>query len=202
MMGRLLGAGASYLPLTYLGRVEEALASTSELIEHQESGARALCLARLGRLTEAQEILRKFLYEIETDEDKSQLVFPMLVLAVELADPEAATALAPKLSGQNKYANLVGSSGGRILGGASALLGDHKGARAHYQAALEILAKVRHRPELALTRLELAVLLLDHYPEERAEALEHLDFAITELRDMKMQPALERALSRREILGA
>ena len=42
---------------------------------------------------------------------------------------------------------------------------------------------------------------LDHYPDEGAEALAHLDFAIAELRDMKMQPALERALRRREILG-
>ena len=57
-------------------------------------------------------------------------------------------------------------------------------------------------PRLALTRLELAELLLDHYPHDRAEALEHLDFAIGELRDMKMQPAPERALSRREILEA
>ena len=52
----------------------------------------------------------------------------------------------------------------------------------------------RHRPEIARTRLDLAELLLDHYPDERPEALEHLDFAIGELRDMKMQPALERAL--------
>ena len=64
------------------------------------------------------------------------------------------------------------------------------------------MAKIRHRPEIALTRLELAELLLDHYPDDRAEALEHLDLAITELRDMKMQPALERALSRREIQKA
>ena len=32
--------------------------------------------------------------------------------------------------------------------------------------------------------------------------MEHLDFAIGEFRDMKMQPSLERALSRRQILGA
>ena len=72
----------------------------------------------------------------------------------------------------------------------------------HYDKALELMGKIRFRPEVALAHLELAELLLDHYPEERAEALEHLDFAITELRDMKMQPALERALSRREILKA
>jgi hypothetical protein len=38
--------------------------------------------------------------------------------------------------------------------------------------------------------------------EEKAEALEHLDFAIGELRAMKMQPALGRALKRRETIGA
>ncbi len=50
--------------------------------------------------------------------------------------------------------------------------------------------------------LGLAELLLEHYPDERAEALDHLDTAIAELRDMKMQPALERALSHRAILKA
>ena len=42
------------------------------------------------------------------------------------------------------------------------------------------MAKVRHRPEIALTRLELAELIVDRYPDERAEALEHPDFAIIE----------------------
>ena len=32
--------------------------------------------------------------------------------------------------------------------------------------------------------------------------VEHLDFAINEFREMKMQPSLERALSHKEILGA
>ena len=61
---------------------------------------------------------------------------------------------------------------------------------------------MRFWTEVALTRLQLAELLLDHYPEERAEALEHLDFAIGEFRDMKMQPSLERALRRKDILKA
>ncbi len=50
--------------------------------------------------------------------------------------------------------------------------------------------------------LSLAELLLEHYPDEWDEALEHLDFAINEFREMKMQPSLERALRRKEILGA
>ena len=90
----------------------------------------------------------------------------------------------------------------RILGGAAALLGNHDTARAHYRKAQELMSANRHRPEVALTRLDLAELLLDHYADERAEALEHLDFAIGELRDMKMQPALERALGRQAGLEA
>ena len=41
-----------------------------------------------------------------------------------------------------------------------------------------------------------------HYPDERAAAIEHLDFAIAEFQDMKMQPALERALGRKGLLKA
>jgi len=61
---------------------------------------------------------------------------------------------------------------------------------------------MRFRPELALTRLQLAELLLERCPKERAAALEHLDFAIAEFRDMKMRPWLERALKHKEILKA
>jgi hypothetical protein len=53
-----------------------------------------------------------------------------------------------------------------------------------------------------LACLQLTELLPEHYPDEKREALEHLDFAVKEFRDMKMQPSLERALRRREILKA
>ena len=90
----------------------------------------------------------------------------------------------------------------RHLGGAAALLSKPDEARDYYRQALEVSEKIRNRPEIALMHLGLAELLLDHYPDERAEAMEHLDLAISELRDMKMQPSLERALSRRKILSA
>jgi len=45
-------------------------------------------------------------------------------------------------------------------------------------------------------------LLFDHFPEEREEAQRQLDSAIAEFRVMKMQPSLERALSRKQVLGA
>jgi tetratricopeptide (TPR) repeat protein/archaellum biogenesis ATPase FlaH len=90
----------------------------------------------------------------------------------------------------------------RHLGGAAALLGRHEEARKHYREAIKVCTKMRFRPELALTRLQLAELLLEHYPNEKQEASEHLDFAIKELQEMKMQPSLERALRHKEILKA
>ena len=56
-------------------------------------------------------------------------------------------------------------------------------------------------PEIALTRRQLAELVLEHYPDEKSEAVEHLDFAIGEFREMKMQPSLERALRHKDIPG-
>ena len=68
---------------------------------------------------------------------------------------------------------------------------------------LEICREMHFRPDEALARLQLAQLaelLVEHYPEEWAEALKHLDTGIAEFRDMKMQPSLERALRHRSIL--
>ncbi|MEK7352943.1 MAG: hypothetical protein AABZ77_00355, partial [Chloroflexota bacterium] len=90
----------------------------------------------------------------------------------------------------------------RVLGAAKALVGKYEEARADYKEALRVSTEFRFRPEVALTRLGLAELLLDHYPAEKKEALEHLDFAIKEFREMKMQPSLERALRHKNILKA
>jgi tetratricopeptide (TPR) repeat protein len=90
----------------------------------------------------------------------------------------------------------------RHLGGAAALLGRYDEARKYYQEAIKVCTEMPFLPELALTRLHLAELLLEHYPEEKKEALEHLDFAIREFREMKMRPSLERALRHKDILRA
>ena len=90
----------------------------------------------------------------------------------------------------------------RLLGDAAVMLGRSEKARDHYEQAITACEAIAHRPELALTRAHLAELLLDHYPDEHDAAIEHLDFAIAEFREMKMQPALERALGRRGLLKA
>jgi DNA-binding CsgD family transcriptional regulator len=86
---------------------------------------------------------------------------------------------------------------GRHLGDAAVLVGDRATARAYYAQALDAAGKIRFRPELALTHLRMAELLLEEETDEaaRSRALAHLDNAIPELRDMRMQPALERALA-------
>ena len=90
----------------------------------------------------------------------------------------------------------------RILGDCARILREPRKARAEYEEALGICELMSLRPEKALTVLGLAEVLLDHYPEERDDAIEHLDFAIAEFQDMKMQPALERALRHRGLLKA
>ena len=63
--------------------------------------------------------------------------------------------------------------------------------------------RFRFRPEIALTHLQLAELLLEDADDaQRAKALGHLDFAIGEFREMKMRPSLERALRHKDVLKA
>ena len=55
--------------------------------------------------------------------------------------------------------------------------GRYDEARAYYQKALKVATDMRFRPEIALTRLQLTELLLEHYPDEKSKALEHLGLA-------------------------
>jgi DNA-binding CsgD family transcriptional regulator len=119
----------------------------------------------------------------------------LLQAAVVLEHKVAARALAARLA---CVAHLTGETGvhtyvARHLGDAAALLGDRTAARAYYLQAIEVAGKVRFRPELALAHLSFAELLLEEGDD--SAALEHLDLAILELRDMKMQPGLVRGLS-------
>jgi hypothetical protein len=128
----------------------------------------------------------------------------LLETAVLVEDRDGAATLVARLAvlanltGTSRYPNCVA----RYLGAAAALLGKPDDARAYYDQAIEVCTKVRFRPDLALSRLQLAELLLESYPEERDAAIEHLDFAIAQFTEMKMQPSLERALSHRGLLKA
>jgi hypothetical protein len=167
---------------------------------------RALCLAHLDRTQEARQLLAAFMEATGIDDESpTWLLTYCLELAVLLEDKVLAATIVPRL---DPVAAMFPFGGGffhtciaRHLGAAAALLGNREQAEAYYATGLELCGKIRHRPEIALTRLQLAELLLA-YPDERAAAIGHLDFAVAEFREMRMQPSLERALRHREVLKA
>jgi len=259
--------------LLYLGRAEEVLHLRGQLAQVAGPGAsRALfqaatngvCLAMLDRRAEAQIALQESRLVFGIDRPDNDMPIGFLVglchAAVLLGDRETAAVTAARLI---PVASLAWGTGGttsvaRLLGAAAALLGEPEQARAYYHQALEVCAKIRFRPEIALTRLGLAELLLEEAAKPapfgkpplpfadaqglrpnplarpdlppsvpqgaretvlspsmgerqregetaeqlRHEAMEHLDFAIAEFREMKMQPSLERTLRHKELLKA
>jgi hypothetical protein len=162
-----------------------------------------MCLAHVGHLDEARAQLGQDLQRVVISEDTPiRILACLLEAAVLLEEREVADRLLPLLGDVTAYAYPL-TNVARVVGEAAALLGDRAGARAAYQHSLDWATRIRYRPEVALTRLALAELALGEVRaspqpgtgnEELEAGLAHLDFAIAELRAMKMQPALERAL--------
>jgi tetratricopeptide (TPR) repeat protein len=165
---------------------------------------KALILGRLGRFPEARMIGERF-ENVGSPEDESAkpVLLNLLELSVLSQDSDSAASLLHRLA---PFASLLafspGLSIGRLCGAAAKLLGRPDEARGYYDQALGVCEKVSFRPEIALIRLELAELLLEYYLDERETAIDHLDFAVREFREMKMQPSLERALRHRGLLKA
>jgi tetratricopeptide (TPR) repeat protein len=167
------------------------------------------CLAHLGRYAEVAEMLERLVVArpgIGSAEDETTIFQDIISLeaAVLAGHRQAAELLLRRLAGSSNCTSglWLTTCTGRHLGAAAAFLGRYDEARKYYEKAIKDCTEMKFRPELALTRLQLAELLLEHYPSEKKEALEHLDFAIKEFQDMKMQPSLERALRHKEILKA
>ncbi|MFC1946352.1 protein kinase [Chloroflexota bacterium] len=165
-------------------------------------------LSYLGKNEEASEILEREVIKrpgIGTTEDETTASNDIMFLeaAVLTGNKKSAQLLLDRFTDSGLFFTVFFHTCiPRHLGGAAVLLKRYDEAREHYNEAIKVCTEMRFRPELALSRLEFAELLLDHYPDEKAEALEHLDFAIKEFREMKMQPSLERALRRKDILKA
>jgi len=198
----------NYTPLLYLGRIDELLTEWNEYVKGQ-IGVTATILAHAGRDAEVTEILEKWViarpgFGTAQDMFRSMWDTVFLEAAVTIGHRKAAELLLNRLAGSGLVTNgiLQPTCIPRHLGGAAVLLERYDEARQYYQEAIKVCTEMPFRPELALTRLQLAELLLEHYPDEKKEALEHLDFAINEFREMKMQPSLERALRHKDILKA
>jgi tetratricopeptide (TPR) repeat protein len=188
------------------GRLQVARGHSQNIASNQSI---QFYLTHLGRYAEAAEMLDRLVVTrpgIGSGEDETMVCLDITSLeaAVLAGHRQAAELLLPRLAGTRRLTSglWITTCAGRHMGAAAALLGRNEEARKYYQKAIKDCSEMPFRPELALTHLQLAELLLEHYPKKRAEALDHLDFAIKEFRDMKMQPSLERALRHKQIQNA
>ncbi len=213
--GRDSATWLSYQPLSHLGRPEDVpFALIPRMVArgvNNRADYEAIDAILTAKRGERQESIEKLHAAIKEQQRQAAsrpvpAVYPAAIVeaAVLLGDVEGATYARDSLAGATAIVafDLIISNVARHLGGASALLGDRAAALSDYRRALDWATRIRHRPEVALTRLEIAELLLDGTPDERAEAQLHLDFAIDEFRAMKMQPSLERALRHKGLLHA
>ena len=200
----LVGQGVAALVasplLATLGRFEEALAHRQFWGAYVSGeGMSAYIPAVAGLMDEARRETQRLVSErgISGDQDWTPTATLVYLLATTILtrDMEVLRMLYRRLSAfGDLYSPDAGSTVSRQLGLAALLLDDAAAARAHLTTALDVAARVGDRPETALVRLAIARTLFEHYPDERAEATEHLNFALGEFQAMKMQPALEEAM--------
>ena len=166
----------------YLGNADRALESVlqgSRNVSRNVAGEMLIlyCLAHLGRYAEVVEMLERRVAArpgIGSAEDEATITEDIVSLeaAVLAGHRQAAELLLRRLAGSSSITSGLWATTctGRHLGGAAALLGRYDEARKHYQEAIKVCTEMRFRPELALTRLQLAELLLEHYPKEKGSA--------------------------------
>lgn len=194
----------STMPVYFLGWTGEHLPGIEYPKEEntpQAWGHRALIQAHLGKHAEVIGIIEEHLMSPHKARvNFANAPYQWLMLWLEAAVLAGHYPAVELLFGWLKDTGYVTTGSAyltcvpRHLGSAAALLGKYEEARKHYHKALEVTTQMKFRPELALTHLQAAELLLKHFPREKAEAMAHLNAAIPELRDMKMKPFLGRAL--------
>lgn len=192
------------------------------------SGADVLALCYAGDREQASKALhgtlRRFLTEsgeVDPQAWRGNAWMTLLEAATLLKDRRAIDLVIASLEGLPPIEPVLLSCAPHWAGRAMALRDDRDRALAHYREALDICQRIRYRPEIALIHLDLAELLLEEAlsaqpsavsnreggvklraDQLKAEALEHLDFAIPEFEAMKMPPSLEQAQALRQKLNA
>ncbi|MBL7175246.1 MAG: AAA family ATPase [Desulfobacteraceae bacterium] len=197
---------AGMRPRLYLGLAERTLQRTVE--SEASLPIRVLCLAYLGRDVEVSEALEQLVLEranFGSPEDETASWADILLLEASnlVKHREASTELLKRLSGSKVrtsgpyYTTVVD----RHLGIASVLLKKYDEARDHYHTALEVAKDMNFRPEVALTHFHISELLYHHFPDERKKAFDHLDFAIADFHEMRMEPTLQLALKYKDLFS-
>jgi tRNA A-37 threonylcarbamoyl transferase component Bud32/tetratricopeptide (TPR) repeat protein len=187
---------SSFMALLHLGRYDEISSLSKSFLGPEDFFTRLI----IGSNNEVSSILDRFVITrpgIGSVDDETPAFMDLFCLqgAVRIRHSPSAEMLLQRFAGGSMptTGSLYPTCVRRHMGAAAALLCRPDEARKYYNEAIKVTTDMPFRPELALTRLQLAELQLEHYPEEKADALEHLKFAIKEFREMKMQPSLERA---------
>jgi class 3 adenylate cyclase len=195
--------------LIYLGRAPAGLELVRELDRVAGRGAEALsdlavlCKAHLGLRDEVTAALERLVMAKGAIAERGIVtIVQYLEAAVLVGHCDAAAALADALAPAERAATcrIAYTCAARHLSAAAELLGNRPQALAYARRALEVSNRIRHRPEIALVRLQLAELLLERHAvggaegaTNRGEAVANLRTALAEFTDMHMEPSLERA---------
>jgi serine/threonine protein kinase/class 3 adenylate cyclase len=198
--GQLMGSWSRQLSLVLLGRYEEANALNWAWSSLPYGPAiRTYLRASAGEPDEAAKEMRQIITDQRIGEPDDWVediaLVSLLETAVVVGDEGATRLLYKRLEGAEDWVVFGATSNARVMGLAAQSLGDVNAARAHFEAALRLAEKMHDRLDVARTRLPLARLLFEHFPEEQALAAEHLHIATQEFQAMKMQPALGEALA-------
>jgi DNA-binding CsgD family transcriptional regulator/tetratricopeptide (TPR) repeat protein len=175
--------------------IEPEIAWADTLTGRSDHTTRAHILAYAGRFAEARDSLKAVASVLRKPVPHANYGYATIALeaAAISADRACAPGLLDLLGGDDRRSTLMLPNVSRHLAALAVLVGNPSQARSHYAEAIEFCENIRYRPELALTRVEFADLLLVHYPGEKLEAFRQLDLAIPELESMGMTPSLERA---------
>jgi DNA-binding CsgD family transcriptional regulator len=197
VLGKVHGSLLRLRPQVYLGQaptsVEEPYVLSADPTELVMGPARA----QFGAADVARSVLSRFTSRLrsgEIQEPQAVDIVNALDTALLLGDREAAEILRHRLGPESRHLGYVfGSlvSTARLRGAAAALCDDPVVAAACFEEALVSMGRMAYRPEVAMTRLQHAELLLQIGLV--AEAKSYLAEAIPELREMRMRPALEHA---------
>jgi hypothetical protein len=182
------------LPMTYLGHseryVEVVRAFSAAAAPPPDDAALmlALALTQLGRIQEARACAES-VFRGNTDHSTIHNLILRLELAIAWQDKLAAAAFAEQLAPVAHLAMVAGGlpSIARLIGAAALVRGDVANRRVYFELSVQRCQQIRFRPELALSRLALAEVLLDHFPREKSQALEHLRAAAAEFELLRMQ---------------
>ena len=118
----------------------------------------------------------------------------MLELALALNDLELVGTYYQSLlkrPSSRPYFSLTGLSADRVIGQASAIMGDTSRASDFLRAAMNFARLISDRPNLALARLALAQLALNQSHGDQRQALDELSHLAAEFDSMGMTPYLE-----------